>query len=245
MTDTLQDVVLTRPAPAPTPGPLDDGFLDLVEARFRRIVADNPLRRRRSSASTPRIAASATARATRSSARSPTRRPTWRRSRRSIRRACRPRPARARARDPQPAPGAVRHRGASGLGATLDRDRRRRRRAVRDLRAGLRAAAGPTRRDRQPAGGRSARTSTSTAPAPPSPRSGRWQELELESAADLPSLFNEIVAAGADLPDVDRRRLTARATPRGRPSRTTARGSGDPRDAASTTGRSGASTTTS
>ncbi len=43
MTDTLQDVVLTRPEPAPNPGPLDDRFYDLVEARFRRILADNPL----------------------------------------------------------------------------------------------------------------------------------------------------------------------------------------------------------
>ncbi len=43
MTDTLQDVVLTRPAPAPDAGPLDPTFYDLVEARFRRIVRDNPL----------------------------------------------------------------------------------------------------------------------------------------------------------------------------------------------------------
>ena len=43
MTGTLQNVVLTRPAPAPDAGPLDDRFYDLVEARFRRIIADNPL----------------------------------------------------------------------------------------------------------------------------------------------------------------------------------------------------------
>ena len=43
MTDTLQDVVLTRPAPPASPGPRDDEFLDLVEQRFRRIVRDNPL----------------------------------------------------------------------------------------------------------------------------------------------------------------------------------------------------------
>ncbi len=43
MTDTLQDVVLTRPAPAPDPGPLDDELYDLVEARFRRVLADNPI----------------------------------------------------------------------------------------------------------------------------------------------------------------------------------------------------------
>jgi uncharacterized protein (DUF885 family) len=43
VTDTLQDVVLTRPAPAATPGPRDTAFLDLVETRFRRIIADNPI----------------------------------------------------------------------------------------------------------------------------------------------------------------------------------------------------------
>jgi uncharacterized protein (DUF885 family) len=43
VTDTLQDVVLTRPAPAPDAGPLDEAFYDLVEARFRRVIADNPI----------------------------------------------------------------------------------------------------------------------------------------------------------------------------------------------------------
>jgi len=43
VTGNLQDVVLTRPAPAAHAGPLDAHFYDLVEARFRRIVADNPL----------------------------------------------------------------------------------------------------------------------------------------------------------------------------------------------------------
>jgi uncharacterized protein (DUF885 family) len=38
-----------------------------------------------------------------------------------------------------------------------------------------------------------------------------WQRLEIESAADLPSFLDEIVAAGADLPDAARRRLTAAA----------------------------------
>ena len=43
-----------------------------------------------------------------------------------------------------------------------------------------------------------------------------WQRLEIESAADLPSFLDEIVAAGADLPDADRRRLTKAARrPRG------------------------------
>jgi uncharacterized protein (DUF885 family) len=38
-----------------------------------------------------------------------------------------------------------------------------------------------------------------------------WQRLEIESAADLPSFLDEIVAAGADLPDAARRRLTTAA----------------------------------
>jgi uncharacterized protein (DUF885 family) len=43
VTGTLQDVALTRPAPAADAGPLDSTFYDLVEARFRRVIADNPL----------------------------------------------------------------------------------------------------------------------------------------------------------------------------------------------------------
>ncbi len=39
------------------------------------------------------------------------------------------------------------------------------------------------------------------------PQVRAWQQLEIESAADLPSFFAEIVAAGAGLPDADRRRL--------------------------------------
>ncbi len=36
-------VALSRPAPAPIPGPLDERLYDLVEARFRRVVRDNPI----------------------------------------------------------------------------------------------------------------------------------------------------------------------------------------------------------
>jgi len=44
VTETLKDVVLTRPEPAVGGGgPLDHRFYDLVETRFRRIIADNPL----------------------------------------------------------------------------------------------------------------------------------------------------------------------------------------------------------
>jgi uncharacterized protein (DUF885 family) len=36
------DVALSRPGPAPLPGPLDERFYDLVEARFRRVVEHDP-----------------------------------------------------------------------------------------------------------------------------------------------------------------------------------------------------------
>ena len=39
---TLDDLALSRPEPAPDRGPLDDRFYDLVEARFRRILRDHP-----------------------------------------------------------------------------------------------------------------------------------------------------------------------------------------------------------
>ena len=38
----MTDSELTRPAPAPQPGPLDDHFYDLVEERFRGVLRDNP-----------------------------------------------------------------------------------------------------------------------------------------------------------------------------------------------------------
>jgi uncharacterized protein (DUF885 family) len=38
-----------------------------------------------------------------------------------------------------------------------------------------------------------------------------WQQLEIESATDLPGFFAEITAAGAGLPDAERRRLEAAA----------------------------------
>ena len=38
----LEELALTRPGPAPDRGPLDERFYDLVEERFRRIVRDHP-----------------------------------------------------------------------------------------------------------------------------------------------------------------------------------------------------------
>jgi uncharacterized protein (DUF885 family) len=43
LSKALQDVVLTRPERAAEPGPLDNQFYDLVESRFRRLIRDNPI----------------------------------------------------------------------------------------------------------------------------------------------------------------------------------------------------------
>jgi uncharacterized protein (DUF885 family) len=43
VTDPRPATTLQRPAPAAQPGPLDDGFYDLVETRFVRLVRDNPV----------------------------------------------------------------------------------------------------------------------------------------------------------------------------------------------------------
>ena len=43
MTDRLEEVVLTRPPADPGAGPLDDTLYNLVEARFRRVVRNNPI----------------------------------------------------------------------------------------------------------------------------------------------------------------------------------------------------------
>jgi uncharacterized protein (DUF885 family) len=43
VSNRLEDVALTRPEPSADAGPLDERFYDLVEARFRRLIRDNPL----------------------------------------------------------------------------------------------------------------------------------------------------------------------------------------------------------
>jgi uncharacterized protein (DUF885 family) len=43
VTDQRPAATLYRPAPAAEPGPLDDAFYDLVERRFLRLVRDNPV----------------------------------------------------------------------------------------------------------------------------------------------------------------------------------------------------------
>ena len=43
MTQSLSEVALTRPEPAAVPGPLDDRLYDVVEARFRRMLRNEPV----------------------------------------------------------------------------------------------------------------------------------------------------------------------------------------------------------
>ncbi len=43
MTQTISQKILPRPSPAPDRGPLDDRFYDLVETHFVRLVRDNPV----------------------------------------------------------------------------------------------------------------------------------------------------------------------------------------------------------
>ncbi len=43
MTRSLNDVVLTRPSPATLPGPLDDRLYGLIEAHFRETIRRNPI----------------------------------------------------------------------------------------------------------------------------------------------------------------------------------------------------------
>ena len=43
MTDPRPVAPLPRPAPAAEPGPLDERLYDLVEARFDRLIRDNPV----------------------------------------------------------------------------------------------------------------------------------------------------------------------------------------------------------
>ncbi len=43
MTSVDRLIAASRPDPAEHPGPLDTAFYDLVEARFRRVVADDPV----------------------------------------------------------------------------------------------------------------------------------------------------------------------------------------------------------
>ncbi len=211
MPDRLEDVVLSRPEPATDAGPLDGPLYDLVEARFRRIVRDNPMvgtyfgihteDDRLGDASREALLAELAAEKTHLAA--------------------------IDALDPA---------GLSTIGQ-FERDleihnvRRRifdievvrtweRRSLALDtvgdslflifaqdfapLAERLNSIAG--RLEDVPAYLEAARTRATV------PQVRIWQRLEIETAADLPSFLDEIVAAGADLPVADRQRLRNAST---------------------------------
>ena len=210
MTGSLQDFALTRPEPAGDAGPLDEQLYDLVEARFRRLVADNPLigtylgihteDHRLGDGSRDAVLGELAAEKVHLAA--------------------------IEAIDP------------AGLSSTaqLERDLE-----IHNLRRGIfdtevvrtwerrstaldvvgdglflifaqdfapldeRLDAIASRLDAIPTFLDQSRDRAVV------PQVRGWQQLEIESAADLPSFFEEIVSAGAGLPDAERRRLAAAA----------------------------------
>jgi uncharacterized protein (DUF885 family) len=209
VTDALEDVVLTRPE-ATRPGPLDDRLFDLVEARFRRLVRDNPVLGTYVGIHTEDARLGDA-------------------SRDALLGELADEKAHLAAIE------AIEPAGLSALGR-LERDLELHnvRRAIFDTEVVAtwerRSTALDTigdalflifAQDFAPlperlellAGRLEAipdylETSKSRATQP---QVRLWQRLEIESAADLPSFLDEIVAAGADLPDTERRRLSAAA----------------------------------
>ena len=207
MPDRLEDVVLSRPAAASDAGPLDERLYDLVEARFRRVIRDNPIvgtyvgihteDHRLGDASRDALLAELAAEKAHL--------------------------AEIEALDP------------SGLSATgrfeRDLEIHNLRRAIFDtevvrtwerrslaldivgdalflifaqdyapLAERLDTIAG--RLEAVPDFLKESRTRAAV------PQVRIWQQLEIESAADLPSFLDEILAAGSDLPEAEKRRLT-------------------------------------
>ena len=206
MTDRLEDVALTRPPAGPETGPGDTALYDLVEQRFRRLIKDNPIigtyvgihteDDRLGDGSRDAVLAELDAEKAHL--------------------------ATVEAIDP------------AGLSATgrfeRDLEIHNLRRAIFDAEVvrtwERRSTALDTigdalflifAQDYAPLGERLAAISgrlegvpdyldqSRTRAAVPQVR--LWQRLEIESAGDLPSFFSEIEAAGAALPDPDRRRL--------------------------------------
>ena len=206
MTDRLEDVALTRPPAGPETGPGDTALYDIVEQRFRRLIKDNPIigtyvgihteDDRLGDGSRDAVLAELDAEKAHL--------------------------ATVEAIDP------------AGLSATgrfeRDLEIHNLRRAIFDAEVvrtwERRSTALDTigdalflifAQDYAPLGERLAAISgrlegvpdyldqSRTRAAVPQVR--LWQRLEIESAGDLPSFFSEIEAAGAALPDPDRRRL--------------------------------------
>jgi uncharacterized protein (DUF885 family) len=206
VTQSLQDVALTRPEAATQPGPLDDRLYDLVETRFRRIIRDNPLigtyvgihteDHRLGDASRDALLGELAEEKAHVAA--------------------------IEALDP------------AGLSAAAQFERdlelHNVRRAIFDaevIRIWERRSTAldvigdalflPFAQDFAPLDERLASIASRLEALPTYleeshsratvPQVRTWQELEIESAADLPSFFDEIVAAGRGLPDAERRRL--------------------------------------
>ncbi|HEX5825595.1 MAG TPA: DUF885 family protein, partial [Candidatus Limnocylindrales bacterium] len=206
MPDSLQDVALTRPEPAAQPGRLDDRLYDLVETRFRRIIRDNPLvgtylgihteDHRLGDASRDAVLGELAADKAHLTAVE------------AIDDAGLSADARFE-RDLE-----VHNVRRSIFDAETVRTWERRSTALDVIGDALflsfaqdfaplaeRLASITSRLEAIPAYLDESRTRATV------PQVRAWQELEIESAADLPSFFDEIVTAGAILPDADRRRL--------------------------------------
>ena len=181
-----------RPAPAPGArrrGPPTTRFYDLVEARFRRLVARDPVlahvarppRRRRP--------------ARRRQPRRGPRRARRRQGAPGRGRGDRPGrpvaggPLRARPRAPQRPPGDLRHRRPAHLGAPLVRAGHDRRRAVPAVRPRPRAARRAARRPSPAGSRRSPPTSRSRRPGRPSRRSGAGSRSRSRPTGELPALL--------------------------------------------------------
>jgi uncharacterized protein (DUF885 family) len=206
VTQTIDDVVLTRPERAAEPGRLDDTFYDLVEARFRRIIKDNPLvgtylgihteDDRLGDGSRDAVLAELDAEKAHLAAIE----------------ALDPGQLSAEAlfeRDLE-----VHNLRRGIFDAEVIRTWERRSTALDIIGDGLflpfaqdyaplpeRLASIASRLEAVPAYLAESRTRATV------PQVRAWQELEIESAADLPSFFDEIVAADADLPVAERKRL--------------------------------------
>ena len=211
MTDRLAAVPLSRPAPAPDAGPLDGALYDLVEARFRRIVRDNPIvgtylgihteDDRLGDGSRDAVLAELAAEKTHLAAveaLDPNRLSATGRIERDLE---------------------IHNVRRSVFDTEVIRTWERRSTALDTIGDGLflifaqdfapladRLASITGRLEAVPAYLDEARTRATV------PQVRLWQRLEIESARDLPSFLDEIETAAGDLPEADRRRLERAAT---------------------------------